>query len=154
MAKRNATKNAAVRIPSALALTVIIALSLVLAAVMLYPVAREYYLVMRENFRLNAEYEAVVNRNERIRQEIESLQTPEGIEDRAREEFGWVKDGEEAVNITGIKVFESSTALPAAIEPGTVLAVETWWMQTLDEFFDVKDPVPVDPYPHDIVPGL
>ncbi|MDR1184860.1 MAG: septum formation initiator family protein [Coriobacteriales bacterium] len=154
MAKKNATENAAVRIPSALIVVVIIGLSLALAVVVLYPMTREYYLAQRGKDRLNAEYEMVVDRNEKIRQQIESLQTPEGIADRAREEFGWVQDGEEAVNITGLDVFESTTALPAAVEPGTAQAPETWLTRTLDEFFEVEDFVPTDPYPNEIVPGL
>jgi cell division protein FtsB len=154
MAKRNVTENAAVRIPSALIVVVIIGLSLVLAVVVLYPVAREYYLVMRDKDRLDAEYEAVVSRNEKIREQIKGLQTPEGIADRAREEFGWVKDGEEAVNITGLDVFESTTALPLAIEPGTIEVPETWLTQTLDTFFGVEAPAPAEPSFREIVPGL
>jgi cell division protein FtsB len=154
MAKKNATENAAVRIPSALIVVVIIGLSLALAVVVLYPMAREYYLAQREKARLSAEYEMVLGRNEKIRQQIESLQTPEGIADRAREEFGWVQEGEEAVNITGLNVYESTTALPAVVEPDTVQAPETWWTRTLDEFFEVEDFVPVDSYPDEIVPGL
>jgi cell division protein FtsB len=154
MAKRNVTENAAVRIPSALIVVVIIGLSLALAVVVLYPMAREYYIAQREKDRLSVEYEMVADRNEKIRQQIENLQTPEGIADRAREEFGWVREGEEAVNITGLNVFESSTALPAAVEPGAAQAPETWWTRTLDEFFETEDFVPVDSYPDEIVPGL
>jgi cell division protein FtsB len=153
MAKTNVTKNAAVRISPAPIVTAVIILSLVLAVIMLYPVAREFYLAQRENDRVNAEHQAVINRNEAIQQQIDELQTPEGIEDRAREEFGWVREGEEAVNITGLVVSESSTGLPTAIEPGSVEVPETWWTQMLDEFFGVSKQPPAPPPVDDTVPA-
>jgi cell division protein FtsB len=154
MAKKNAATNTAIRIPPALVVTLVIIGGLVLAAVTLYPAVRDYYLALRANDRITAEYEVVVDRNEKIRQQIDKMATPEGIEDRAREEFGWVKEGEEAVNITGLNISESSTGLPPAVEPGTVKAPETWWTQTLDEFFGVNQSAPVSPYPDDPIPGL
>ncbi|MDR1184399.1 MAG: septum formation initiator family protein [Coriobacteriales bacterium] len=153
MAKNNATKNAAVRISPAPIVIAVIILSLVLAVIMLYPVAREFYLAQRENDRVNAEHQAVVNRNEAIQRQIDELQTPEGIEDRAREEFGWVREGEEAVNITGLTVSESSTGLPNAIEPGSIDAPETRWTQLLDQFFDVSEPPPDSSPVDDVVPA-
>jgi hypothetical protein len=124
-----------------------------MAAVMLYPAARDYYIAKRDNERITAEHEAVVERNDRIREQIEELQTPEGIEDRAREEFGWVKEGEEAVNITGLSVSESSTGLPAIVEPDSIEVAESWWTQTLDEFFGVERPEQSNPYPDEVIPA-
>ncbi|MDR0347272.1 MAG: septum formation initiator family protein, partial [Coriobacteriales bacterium] len=139
MAKTNATENVPVRISPALIVTTVIVLSLILAAVMLYPVAREYYLAKRENDRVLLEYQAVLERNTKIKQQIDELQTPEGIEDRAREEFGWVRNGEEAVNVTGLEVSESSTVLPPSVDFATIKAPEDWWTQVLDEFFGVPE---------------
>jgi cell division protein FtsB len=153
MAKSNATRNVEARISPALMVTTVIVLSLVFAAVMLYPVAREYYLVKRENDRLTAEYQAVIERNNRIQQQIDELQTPEGIEDRAREEFGWVREGEEAVNVTGLNVSESSTVLPAAVGVGSIKAPESWWTRLLDEFFGVIEPTVTAPRPDDTIPA-
>jgi cell division protein FtsB len=153
MAKKNATENAAVRISPALITIVAFVLSLVLAAVVLYPVAREYYLAKRENDRVKAENQAVEDRNDRIQQQIEELSTLEGIEDRAREEFGWVREGETAVNITGLSVSESSTGLPSAIEPDSVKAPESWWTQTLDEFFGITEAAPAPPPSDDPIPA-
>ncbi|MDR1712799.1 MAG: septum formation initiator family protein [Coriobacteriales bacterium] len=126
---------------------------LALAAAMLYPVAREYYLALRENQRLNAEYQAVLERNDRITEEIAALDTPQGIEDRAREQFGWVHSGEEAVNITGLSTKESTTVLPEAVQPGSVESEGDWWTQTLDEFFGVA-PAQAPALEHDPIPGL
>jgi hypothetical protein len=152
MAKKNATENAAVRIIPAMIVIAIIICGLIFTVVMLYPAARGHYLALRENSHANAVHQATVGRNEKMQQQIDELQTPEGIEDRAREEFGWVREGEEAVNITGLSVSESSTGLPSAIEPDTIQAPEDWWTQTLDEFFHVVDPVPEALYPDDAIP--
>jgi cell division protein FtsB len=151
--KDNPTENAAVRIPPALIVAAVIVLGLVLSVVMLYPALREYYVALRANTHAYAEYDAVVKRNEKIQQQIDELTTLEGIEDRAREEFGWVRAGEEAVNITGLSVSESSTGLPSAIEPGSVKAPGTWLSETLDEFFGVAESVPASPDPDDPIPA-
>jgi cell division protein FtsB len=153
MTKQNAGASTAVRVPPVLVVALVIIVGLVLAAVTLYPAMRDYYLALRENDRANAEYEVVLDRNERIQQQIDELATLEGIEDRAREEFGWVREGEEAVNITGLDISESSTGLPAAVEPGTVKAPETWWTQTLDEFFGVVKAPPATPQHEDTIPA-
>jgi cell division protein FtsL len=111
---------------------------LVVAAVMLVPVARDYYIAMRDNDRLQAELQAVTDRNDQIQQQINNLNTPEGIEDRAREEFGWVRAGEHAVNITGLETLDSSTALPAAVDADSVTLASTWWNDLLDAAFGLQ----------------
>jgi cell division protein FtsB len=134
--QRAALKKATTRW-RALIVVATLALCIALAAVILYPVARDYYIALRSNDRLMAELEAVENRNSQIQSQIDALSTPEGIEDRAREEFGWVKEGEQAVNITGLDVSNSSTALPENIQQGTIAAEGTWVTEFLDTFFDV-----------------
>ena len=154
MAKKNVAENTAVRRFPALFVFVAIVVILAIATYMLYPVARNYYIAFRENTRLEAEYEAVMARNEKIRDQLVELTTPEGIQDRAREEFGWVMEGEEAVNITGLNITESSTGLPASIEPGSVKASDTWWTKFLDFIFGIEDDDLTNPYPDDVIPGL
>jgi hypothetical protein len=110
-------------------------LVLVIGGLILYPVARDLYCSERAKARVDTEREAIVDRNEAVQDQIDSIQTPEGIEDRAREQFGWVRDGEEAVNITGLQASDSSTILPDAIAPGSILPYSDWWTQALDAFF-------------------
>ena len=154
MAKKNVQENKAVRRhPILLSLLAIVAL-LALAVYMLYPVTRDFYVAYRENSRLAAEYSAVVDRNEKIQELLDFLKTQEGIEDIAREQFGWVLEGERAVNITGLDITENSMSLPAFIEPGSVEAPEYWWTVILDKFFGVEEPALANPYPDDIIPGL
>ena len=119
-------------------------------SVSLYPVFREYYIASRAHEKLLAEYAAVLERNERVALQIANLQTAEGIEDRAREQFGWVREGEEAVNITGLTISDSSTVLPAAVASGSIVAEATWWTDFLDMIFGVVDlepePETYDPF--------
>ena len=154
MAKVNEQRNAAARMHPASRIFGIILIFLVVAVYMLYPVLRDYYVAYRDNSSLLAEREAILTRNDRIREQIESLGTPEGIADRAREEFGWVAEGEEAVNITGLGNLKSSTSLPSLIEPGSGQAPVTWLTVILDTIFGVSDAKPVNPDQDDVIPGL
>ncbi|MDR2106688.1 MAG: septum formation initiator family protein [Coriobacteriales bacterium] len=147
MAKINVTKDTTTRIHPALVVAAVIVLGVILAVIILYPAAREHHIIKRENEHAHAENQAVKDRNAKIEQQIDELSTLEGIEDRAREEFGWVRPDEEAVNITGLSELEGSTRLPSAIEPGSVKAPRDWWMQTLDEFFGVVEDTPAPVLP-------
>ena len=120
---------------------------LLICVVLLYPAAREYYVAYRVNEQLLNELIAVEDRNDQIRQQIAYLNTPEGIEDRARERFGWVPTGEQAVNITGLAVSDSTTVLPAAIPAGSGEAVTTWWTEFLDVLFAVEEEKTPEPIP-------
>jgi len=154
MAKTKETGNTPVRKHPVMIAAGVITLFLVITVAMLYPVARNYYIAYRENSRLEAEYTAVVARNDKIQQLIDDLQTPEGIEDRAREEFGWVKQGEQAVNITGLDISDSSTSLPSVVDSNSVTIPDTWWTQFLDFIFRVKAPDTSTPVTTDVIPGL
>jgi hypothetical protein len=121
----------------------------------MYPVGHDLYFAHREQQRVEAEYQAVLDRNETIREQIEMIETPEGIEDRAREQFGWVREGEEAVNITGLSTSESSTVLPDAVTPGSILPYSDWWLETLDAFFGYEYQPPAQlPLEAEPIPGL
>lgn len=93
---------------------------------------------MRECDRLQAEYEAIENRNAAIQEEIDALATDEGLEDRAREELGWSKTGEHAVTVYGLGDGEGETAFSANIVAGSVEAPETWYSRWLDPLFGVE----------------
>ena len=117
---------------------VALAACLVLTGIFLYPSAQQYYVTMRECDRLQAEYEAIENRNANIQSEVDALATDAGVEDRAREEFGWVKTGEHAVNVRGLDVGEDESTFRANIVQGSVKAPETWYSKWLDPLFGVE----------------
>jgi cell division protein FtsB len=108
---------------------------LVLALIILYPNAKTYYGAWRDYQNLSAELTAVDARNDIIQTENDVLGTDEGVEDRAREEFGWVKSGENAVNVTGIVADEANSSLPDTIVSGSVVADTNWFIDELDVFF-------------------
>lgn len=115
-----------------------VAACLVLSCVFLYPTAKQYYTTVREHDQLEAEYEALQQRNATIQAEVDNLTTEAGIEDRARKEFGWVKEGENAANVYGLDTYEDDSAYNKAITPGSVEAPETWYSPVLDLVFGVE----------------
>ena len=118
-------------------LSVSAVLLVAMIGVFLYPAAKDYYVSVRENDRLNAEYQAVLDRNDILRDEIETLQTDEGIEDLAREAFGWVKKGETSVAVVGMEEKTISAYVPN-IPQGSVEAPRSWLTDLLDSFFGIK----------------
>lgn len=103
----------------------------------LYEAAQRWYHQVRECDRLQAEYTALEQRNGAIRDEVDALSTSTGVEDRAREEFGWVKNGESAGSVSGIDVSDDSS-FTANIVPGTIEAPDTWYSKWLDPLFGVE----------------
>ncbi len=59
-----------------------------------YPVARVQYQAVRERAQLQAELDSVKARNARLKTQVASLETTEGIEAEARTQLGMVKKGE------------------------------------------------------------
>lgn len=115
------------------ALTLVV--GLFMCAAFLYEPAQQFYLEMRDRDRLVVEYEAVSARNEAIESEVAALSTPEGIQDRARQEFGWVAEGEYAVSVTGIEPKDGSASFQATINAASIQAPDTWYSDVLDPFF-------------------
>ena len=69
---------------------------------------------------------------------MDSLSTEAGIEDRARKEFGWVKEGENAANVYGLDTYEDESTYNKAVTPGSVEAPDTWYSPVLDILFGVE----------------
>lgn len=111
---------------------------LALSGAFLYPAAQQYYLTVREHDRIEAEYQLVQERNDDIRSQVELLSSEEGIEDRARQEFGWVKEGENSVKVHGLETEEESVTYSKNISAGSVEAPPTWYSPMLDVIFGVE----------------
>lgn len=109
------------------------------ACLFLYGPAQQYYQSVREHDRLQAEYDAVAARNEALQAEVDALGSDVGVESKAREDFGWVKEGEQAVVVYGLETSEDdAVSMNANIIPGSVEAPETWYSPVLDVVFGVK----------------
>lgn len=115
-----------------------VAACLVLSCLFLYPTAQQYYQAVREHDRLAAEYAAIEERNNAIEGDVASLQTDSGVENKAHEQFGWVKEGEETANVRGLDLEDEESTFRANITPGSVEAPETWYSPFLDKLFGVE----------------
>lgn len=117
----------------------IVVCAIVFILVVLYPVGRTYYQTMRTEQRLQAQLDAVNARNEAVQDENDALQTEEGVEKEAREDLGWVKDGEEAAVVTNEHDDEGATSrLPDQVNEEDIHAPQTWYYSFLDTVFFVQ----------------
>lgn len=104
-----------------------------LAAWTVYPVLRIQYQHERELQTLQGELDGLKSRNEVLREQVDELKTPEGVEQLARESLGMVKPGEQAYVVTGGALGDSSA---------TVLAQQSaeapFWQRVLDVLFGFR----------------
>lgn len=107
---------------------------LVLAVAVLYPIGCTYYQALRDEQRLEAELEAVNERNAQLEEENKQLETDEGVENQARQEYGWVKDGEKATVVTNSDDEEGGD-LPAQVDGSKIEPPHTWYYDILDVVF-------------------
>ena len=110
---------------------------LLIMGIFLYPTARTYYQAVREQARLEQEFLLVLERNEQLAEDIEFLQTDEGIMREAREQLGWVERGERAVIVYGTGSAPEADVNPDIVS-STVKAPVTWYSPFLDFFFGYK----------------
>lgn len=117
-------------------LTGFIVFVLVVFAV-LYPIGCTYYQAMRQQQQLEAVLEAVEERNSQIESKNKELETNEGIENQARDEYGWVKDGEHATVVTNGND-DGAGNMPSQVDETTIEPPHTWYYDILDVIFQSK----------------
>lgn len=113
------------------------ALCVAFGVVTLYGPAQQLYVDIREKDRLAAEYAAVVERNEYIDSQVQALETDEGIEDMARTQLGWVREGEHAVSVSGLDP-KDPTEFRGNIVSEDIPLPDTWYSGILDPLFGVS----------------
>lgn len=109
----------------------------IFAAWSFYPVARVQYGEQRQKARLEAELQSLKERNSNLRQEVDNLKTPEGVEQVARESLGLVKEGENVY----VVLDGDETATAPVLDPDTASAAvppESAWLKVLDAIFGFK----------------
>lgn len=99
-----------------------------------YGPAKNYYIQLRDNAKIEAEYSAVENRNQLVKQKVDALSTDEGIEAYAHSELGYVKKGEGSAYVVGKKE-ESSTQFIEYVDPNKIKAPNEWYSTILDFIF-------------------
>lgn len=122
--------------PRALRVVAATLVCIVAIAAFLYPAVRDYYVAVRDHDKAEVAVQLAQERNAILEQDVAALATPEGIEDRVRSEYGWVKEGENAVVVTGLRDSEEGykrlEELPAV---ESVQAPDTWYSDVLDPVF-------------------
>ena len=143
-ARGKAGKSHRVRSSTASRIAIAAGCLVCVAAVLLflYPTAQQVYLESREEDRLQAEYDALTARNDAMQDRIDYLKTDEGIQDAARQQLGWVKEGETAVVVEGLSEDSSSedSSVNIQIVSGSIPAPQTWYSPVLDVIFGYSDP--------------
>ncbi len=107
---------------------------LIVAAAVLYPMGCTYYQALRQEQTLQAELDAVNQRNEKIDAENKQLETDEGVENQAREEYGWVKDDEKATVVVN-SGDSGSGDMPSQVDGSKIEPPHTWYYDILDIIF-------------------
>ena len=107
---------------------------LIVAAAVLYPMGCTYYQALRQEQTLQAELDAVNQRNEQIDAENKQLETDEGVENQAREEYGWVKDDERATVVVN-SGDSGSGDMPSQVDGSKIEPPHTWYYDILDIIF-------------------
>lgn len=92
----------------------VVAILILVAGGILYPAAREYYVSVRNLDRANIYLAQLQERNDQLQENIDALSTDAGIENYARAQYGWVKNGEEAVSVIGLPTNSQTTTLSTA----------------------------------------
>lgn len=111
---------------------------LVIAGAFMYPAAKQYYTEMRHLDKVNAEYQAVADRNADLAATRDYLQSETGIEEMAHEKYGWVNEGEHSVLVYGLPDDGTMADTNLYIKRGSVSAPETWYSVILDPLFGVE----------------
>jgi hypothetical protein len=109
-----------------------------LIACSVFPAARNYYVQMRSNDQLAAEYQAVLKRNGDLERHVEALKTDEGMAELAHENLGWVREGDNSVSVLTDGSSEpgsGSISKYKAVAEGSVPAPVTWYSPVLDVVF-------------------
>mgnify|MGYP004668197905 CR=1 FL=1 len=142
--KQGASENLFLKIASALFGTrrrvaaLSVAAFLVIAGMFMYPAAKQYYTEMRHLDKVNAEYQAVTDRNADLAATRDYLQSETGIEEMAHEKYGWVNEGEHSVLVYGLPDDGTMADTNLYIKRGSVSAPETWYSVILDPLFGVE----------------
>ena len=115
-----------------------VAACLVIACTFMYPAAKQYYQEMRYLDQVQAEYDAVVERNTELASTRDYLQSNAGVEEMAHDKYGWVNEGENSVLVYGLPEDDTIADTNLSIKRGSVEAPETWYSVILDPLFGVE----------------
>ena len=108
--------------------------TIVLVCIFCYQPAKICYTQIRNTEKAEAELALVQARNEKLSANVSALKTDEGIEDKAKDDYGYVKQGEGAAHVSGIET-QDSTKLLEYVDSNKVTAPDTAISKILDPIF-------------------
>lgn len=114
------------------------ALAVVIALMFIYPSARDYYVAFRNNAKSEAEYAALQDYYDQLKDEVETLNSDQGVEDAARDEFGMVMPGDVSLNVKDLESeadFDKNPTDIGITPAGSVEAPEEWYTPFCDFIF-------------------
>ncbi len=105
-----------------------------LICVFCYQPAKICYTQFRNTEKAEIELSLVNERNSQLRQNVEALKTDEGIEDKAKSDYGYVSKGDGVARVAGIDV-DNSSNLPEYVDANKVCASNDAVTNILDSIF-------------------
>ena len=121
----------------------IVAFCVIFSIIFLYQPARDLYVASRQNDKLTAQYEALKATNNNLQQDIEQLQTEEGIKQKATDTLGLIENGDSIGYVLGEDYDDarddsaSSTSSKLAFK--NIKTPITWYSPVLDFIFNYHD---------------
>ena len=108
--------------------------TIALVCIFCYQPAKICYTQIRNTEKAEAELSLVQARNEKLSSNVSALKTDEGIEDKAKDDYGYVKQGEGAAHVSGIESSDNSKLLEY-VDSNKVTAPDTAITKILDSIF-------------------
>lgn len=121
----------------------IVAFCLVFSIIFLYKPSRDLYISSRENDRLKAQYELLMQTNENLANDIEQLQTEEGIKQRATDMLGLIENGDSIGFVEGNEYNDgrenSANSTSSKLAYKNIKTPATWYSPFLDFIFNFHE---------------
>ena len=104
---------------------------------MVYQPVANFYNETRSLQQLQTEYALLTEHNQKEQASLDYLSTPEGLEEYAHSELGWVRPDEHVVAVDGIEQpqEQQQERVVTAVQQGSVDTPDTWYSPVLDVVF-------------------
>ena len=120
-----------------------VSLCVIFSICFLYQPARDFYISVREQDRLNAQYEALKQANVDLQNEINFLQTEDGIKQRASDTLGLIQQGESIGYVAGTEIADgrdnSASSTSSKLAYKNIKTPTTWYSPFFNFIFGVYD---------------
>lgn len=115
---------------------------IVITCIFLYDPTKNYYKGLRENEKLATQYQILKEYNQNLSNNIEFIQTEEGIKQTAKQKLNLVQEGENAAYVNGMeytKTDETPSEFNNKYNSKNIIYPKKWYSGFLDFIFNVSD---------------